>query len=112
MASLFIALVAFAGPNDAYWNQNRSDDRAWNNIAVPIARLSQDLQGRILELAIQPGMSRRTTDLLLGTQREESSEHSLSGATITEYRILSALGVCVIYQNDRVVQVPSRIRHQ
>jgi hypothetical protein len=69
MFNLVLALVAYAGPNDCYWDQKRPDDPFWTNVAVPIATVSQRLQGRILASIIQKGMTRETTDLILGKQR-------------------------------------------
>ena len=104
MHALFLALVAYAGPNDYQWDQKRPDDPIWANVAVPTARLSQRLQGRVLGALIQDGMSKGQVDFLLGTHRS-TLVVAFGGAVSASDYSYRRLGIGILYIDGRVAHV-------
>jgi hypothetical protein len=102
MCAVFLALVAYAGPNDRHWDQQRPDDPFWTNVAVPVARFSTRLQGRIIGTLIRDGMTRQQTDWILGDRRMGNSAAILLAAGVVEHRFLYRLGITITYFDDRV----------
>ncbi len=103
MLPLFLALVAYAGPNDHQWNRKRPDEPLWDKVAVPTAKLSQRLQGRILGILIQKGMTRPPIDFLLGRNRSSEIQwFPFGGAKIDSFQ---QLGLIIHYSGGRVQKV-------
>jgi hypothetical protein len=103
MLSLFLSLVAYAGPNDHQWNRKLPDNPVWEKVAVPSARLSQRLQGRVLGTVIPKEMSKESVDFLLGNNRsvELTGVGMANGILISRYSY-DRLGIDIFYRDNRV----------